>query len=88
MFRYHTILPFPNLDSFPSIFSNAADGKVSMRTFISTSTRTSRHVRQLQNTFSFTSDADEREALNNSLGEIAEAYEEGWDSGSEADSDD
>ena len=30
---------------------------------------------------------DEREALGNSLGEIAEAYEEGWDSGSDEDED-
>jgi len=26
---------------------------------------------------------DEREALSNSLGEIAEGYEDGWDSGSD-----
>ena len=31
---------------------------------------------------------DEREALFNGLGEIGEAYEEGWDSGSDDDSDD
>jgi hypothetical protein len=30
---------------------------------------------------------DEREALSNSLGEIAEAYEEGYDSGSDDDDD-
>lgn len=30
---------------------------------------------------------EEREALSNSLGEIAEAYEEGWDSGSDEDDD-
>lgn len=26
---------------------------------------------------------DEREALSNGLGEVSEAYEDGWDSGSE-----
>lgn len=31
---------------------------------------------------------DVREALSNGLGEIGEAYEEGWDSGSDDDSDD
>ena len=31
---------------------------------------------------------DEREALSNDLGEIIEAYEEGWDSGSDDDMDD
>ena len=31
---------------------------------------------------------DEREALSNGLGEISEAYEEGWNSGSDDDSDD
>lgn len=30
---------------------------------------------------------DEREALANGLGEIAEAYEEGWNSGSDDESD-
>lgn len=31
---------------------------------------------------------DEREALANGLGEICEAYEEGWESGSDDDDDD
>ena len=31
---------------------------------------------------------DERETLSNGLGEISEAYEEGWNSGSDEDSDD
>ena len=30
---------------------------------------------------------DEREVLSNSLGELAEAYEEGWDSGTDEDDD-
>lgn len=30
---------------------------------------------------------DEREALSNGLGEIAEAYEDGWSSGSDSDND-
>ena len=30
---------------------------------------------------------DEREALGNDLGEIAEAYEEGWDGGADSDDD-
>ena len=31
---------------------------------------------------------DEREALSNSLSDIAEAYEEGWDGGDDDDSED
>jgi len=31
---------------------------------------------------------DEREALSNGLGEIVEAYQDGWSSGSDDDSDD
>ncbi len=31
---------------------------------------------------------DERESLSSGLGEISEAYEEGWQSGSDGDSDD
>jgi hypothetical protein len=45
-------------------------------------------VKGLQGIISRSVGLDEREALSNSLGEIAEAYEEGWDSGSDEDEDD
>ncbi len=45
-------------------------------------------IKGLQNIVGKSISSDEREALSNSLGEIAEAYEEGWDSGSDDDDDD
>ena len=44
-------------------------------------------IKSLQNNVGRSIGLDEREALSNSLGEIAEAYEEGWDSGSDEDDD-
>ena len=44
-------------------------------------------IKTLQRVVSAAVSSDEREALNNSLAAIAEAYEEGWDSGSEEDED-
>ena len=45
-------------------------------------------VKALQNVVSRMANLDEREALSNGLGEISEAYEDGWDGGSGEDSDD
>jgi hypothetical protein len=44
-------------------------------------------IKSLRNVASRSIGLEEREALSNSLGEIAEAYEEGWDSGSDEDDD-
>jgi hypothetical protein len=44
-------------------------------------------IKSLQNIVSRSIGLDEREALSNSLGEIAEAYEEGWNSDSDEDDD-
>ncbi len=44
-------------------------------------------MKRLQNVVSRAVSLDEREALSNILGELAEAYEEGWDSGSDEDDD-
>lgn len=56
-----------------------------MRTSLSTDTTVAWRIKSLQNIVARTAGLDEREALSNSLGEIAEAYEEGWDSGSDED---
>ncbi len=47
----------------------------------------SKRTKGLQNIVSRMVDVAEREALSNGLGEIAEAYEDGWDSDSDEDSD-
>lgn len=59
-----------------------------VRTALSTDTSMALRIKGLQNIVGKSISSDEREALSNSLGEIAEAYEEGWDSGSDDDDDD
>lgn len=44
-------------------------------------------MKALQHVVARTVGLDEREALSNGLGEIGEAYENGWDSGSDSDDD-
>jgi hypothetical protein len=61
---------------------------VSVQTSLSTDTSVARRIKGLQSVVSTAVSVDEREALSNSLAAIAEAYEEGWDSGSEEDDDD
>lgn len=58
-----------------------------MKTSLSTDTAVASRLKELQHIVNRAINVDEREALSNSLGEIAEAYEEGWDSGSDEDDD-
>lgn len=44
-------------------------------------------MKELQNVVSRMVNVRDRETLSNGLGEVAEAYEEGWDSGSDEESD-
>ncbi len=87
--RYNSPLEYPLLDSFPRIFALRPDlTKVAVNTSLSTTSRISSRVKALQKVVSRMADLDQREALSNGLGEIGEAYEEGWNSGSDEDSDD
>ncbi|KAL8806282.1 MAG: hypothetical protein Q9182_001429 [Xanthomendoza sp. 2 TL-2023] len=89
MERYSTSLPYPLLDSFPdSMIQSASRAKsTAIQATLSTTTQISKRTKGLQNIVSRTVGVSEREALSNGLGEIAEAYEEGWDSGSDEASD-
>lgn len=82
-------MSFPLLDSFPHIFSQVGTTPPSLAvsTSLSTDTSVALRVKSLQNIVNRAISVDEREALSNSLGEIAEAYEEGWDSGTDEDDD-
>ncbi|KAE9379258.1 tubulin nucleotide-binding domain-like protein [Stipitochalara longipes BDJ] len=83
-----TPLLFPLLDSFPHIFAPASmSASLAISTSLSTDTTVALRVKRLQSIVSRAIGITEREALSNSLGEIAEAYEEGWDSGSDEDED-
>ncbi len=81
-------MPFPLLDSFPKIFARREESSsLGVSTSLSTDTAVALRVKNLQNIAARAIGTDEREALSNSLGVIAEAYEEGWDSGSDEDDD-
>ncbi|KAH8663517.1 tubulin domain-containing protein [Tricladium varicosporioides] len=82
-------MAFPLLDSFPNIFApvSTSPNSVAVSTSLSTDTTVSSRVKDLQYIVGRAVGIDEREALSNSLGEIAEAYEEGWDSGTDEDDD-
>ncbi|KAL8789968.1 MAG: hypothetical protein Q9213_000854 [Squamulea squamosa] len=88
--RYYNPLPYPLLDSFPEILSTHASSTktAAIHGSLSTTSQMSKRTKGLQNIVLRMVDVAEREALSNGLGEIADAYEEGWDSsGSDEDSD-
>lgn len=81
-------MSFPLLDSFPHIFAQPGPSKaLSVNTSLSTDTTVALRIKTLQQIVGRAISIDEREALSNSLGVIAEAYEEGWDSGTDEDDD-
>jgi hypothetical protein len=82
-------LSFPLLSSFPHIFAqtNPSSLSLSVKTSLSTDTTVALRIKNLQHIVSRAVEVDEREALSNSLGEIAETYEEGYDSGTDEDDD-
>ena len=87
--RFNTKVLYPILDSFPHIYYPSESlASVSVSTSLSTNTSVALRIKNLRTIVSRSIGLDEREALSNSLGEIAEAYEEGWDSGSDSDNDD
>ena len=80
---------FPLLDSFPQIFRlGGGVNPIAVHSSLSTTSGISSWVKNLQRQAGKLANLDERESLFNGLGEIREAYEEGWQSGSEDDSDD
>ncbi|KAK0113160.1 mtDNA inheritance, partitioning of the mitochondrial organelle [Cadophora gregata] len=82
-------LSYPLLDSFPHIFAHSSTASsLRVSTSLSTDTTVAMRMKNLQNIVSRAVGVDEREALGNSLGDLAEAYQEGWDSGTEDDDDD
>lgn len=88
--RYHSDLRFPLLDSFPDIFTHRSGQlhSINLQASLSTTSRISHRITLLQKAVGTMVGLEEREALSNGLGEIGEAYVEGWDSGSDEDSDD
>lgn len=88
--RYRCPLSFPLLDSFPPIFNNrlSQPGALAVHTSLSTTASVSDRIKRLREIVNRAVGLEEREALANGLGEVCEAYEEGWESGSDDDDDD
>lgn len=81
-------MSYPLLDSFPHIFAQTeSSNSLSVNTSLSTDTTVALRIKYLQQIVTRAIGIEEREALSNSLGELAEAYEEGWDSGTDEDDD-
>ncbi|KAI4090058.1 MAG: hypothetical protein LQ344_004988 [Seirophora lacunosa] len=88
--KYYDPLPYPLLDSFPEILLTKTEGvtkTVVVHGSLSTTTQMCKRTEGLRNLVLRMSKVADRESLSNALGEIAEAYKEGWDSGSDEDSD-
>jgi hypothetical protein len=80
-------VPFPQLDAFPDkLFGDSSQG-LGVRAALMTSSDTSTRLKDLSRVISRAIEVDTREALLNDLAELGAAYEEGWQSGSDADED-
>lgn len=89
MIRHYSPLNYPIVDSFPNILSDQLSGldSIAVHTSLSTTYQICGRIKGLQVVVGRVGDIAEREAISNRLGEIVEAYQEGWESGSEDDSD-
>ncbi|KAA6412059.1 MAG: hypothetical protein FRX48_04209 [Lasallia pustulata] len=84
--KCYSSLCYPLLDSFPKIFSEWSDhtALVAVHSSLSTTSKVAERVKSLQRVVGRMVGLDERETLSNGLGEIGEAYEDGWGSGSDS----
>jgi hypothetical protein len=83
--------PFPLLDSFPAIYMDSKGAALSQSagviTRLTTDTGVSDAVKELRSVVSASIAIEEREDLGNELAELADAYRDGWSSGSDDDDD-
>ncbi|KAK7960862.1 misato Segment II myosin-like domain-containing protein [Apiospora saccharicola] len=90
--RYQSTLAYPMLDSYPRIFRDREGAlrqdPISMRTVLSTDSSVMTRLRGLRTTVVRSIGLEDREDIGNELAEVAEAYKEGWSSGSDDDDDD
>ncbi|KAK7918159.1 Bcdml1 [Apiospora marii] len=90
--RYQSTLAYPMLDSYPRIFRDKEGAlrrdPISMRTVLSTDSSVMTRLRGLRTTVVRSIGLEDREDIGNELAEVAEAYKEGWSSGSDDDDDD
>ncbi|KAK2014673.1 misato segment II myosin-like domain-containing protein [Colletotrichum eremochloae] len=89
--RYHTDRGFPVVDSFPEIYLNSSgepfNEPFGVKTSLSTDTSVSAALKALRTAISSSISVEDREDISNELADLAEAYREGWSSGSDDDDD-
>ncbi|KJK92322.1 hypothetical protein H633G_03791 [Metarhizium anisopliae BRIP 53284] len=86
--NYFTKLQFPLLDSYPHIYRDVINRQsIPVHTVLKTTTSISARMKDLRSQGTRLIRLDEREALGNSLAEIADAYQDDWSSGSDEDDD-
>ena len=89
--RYQTAQLFPQLSSFPHIFSDLStksdSNALAIRTSLSTSSVVSDRIKAMSGIVRRFVALDEREALCNGLEELCDEYIEGWESESDEDDD-
>ncbi|KAI9778762.1 MAG: mtDNA inheritance, partitioning of the mitochondrial organelle [Candelina submexicana] len=86
--RYRTSLLFPLLDSFPKIYDNTSLSglnSVAVHASLSTTAEVGERLKRIEDVVKMFRGVEERESLLNSLGEIREAYEDGWKCSDEED---
>ncbi|KAJ3511435.1 hypothetical protein NM208_g15433 [Fusarium decemcellulare] len=89
LLRYDSPLRFPLLDAYPQIYPQiAGQPDVGVQTTLSTNSSMVRRIRHLRSEATRLVGVNEREDLSNGLAELADAYQEGWLSGSDEDDDD
>jgi len=82
--RIFTQLPYKVLDSTPDIFKDTNNAtELGVQTQLSTSTSVCERLQKFQSLVRRLVDVDDREAMENTYGELYEAYQDGWDSGSD-----
>lgn len=78
---------FPLLDSFPKIYTDKngqpRTDQVGVTTSLTTDSSVSAAMKELRATVSQSIGLSDREDLSNDIAELAEAYREGWSSGSD-----
>ncbi|KAF5019775.1 hypothetical protein F66182_8212 [Fusarium sp. NRRL 66182] len=87
--KYDSPVRFPLLDAYPQIYTQlAGHPDASVQTTLSTNSSMVQRIRTLRSESSRLVGVNEREDLSNGLAELADAYQEGWFSGSDEDEDD
>ncbi|KAF5673085.1 DML1-like protein [Fusarium heterosporum] len=87
--KYDSPLRFPLLDAYPQVYPQlTGQTDASMQTTLSTNSSIVQRVRTLRTESARLVPVNEREDLGNGLAELADAYQEGWFSGSDDDDDD